>query len=165
MDSLAEKIAIRFKQKGKARKKRVRQYRKNKVKSRAQNRHWRNQHPLQVRLYRKKRKRNPKMHELRRRAMLVDPAALLPIHFWDTTSDEPGQVRSVAIDGTFLDAFMGEVADEVRTYDLDEFLDTCVVIDEGAERTLFDVLDEIHGIDAEQSDEDELIELEEAEEV
>jgi hypothetical protein len=165
MDSLAEKVAVRYKQKGKARKKRVRQYRKNKVKSRAQNKHWRNQHPLQTKLYRRKRDRNPRMHELRRRAsMLVDPAALLPIHFWDTKSEVVGQVRSVALDGTFIDAVMGDTG-FVETYDLDEFLEGCVVIDEGAERTLFDVLDEIHGLDAEQEDEDELVELEELPEV
>ncbi len=93
--------------------------------------------------------------------MQVDPAALLPIHFWDTVADIPGQVRSVGIDGTFLDAFMGEEAEEVRTYDLEEFMEQCVIIDEGAERTLFDTLDEIYGIDAEQPDEDELVDLEE----
>lgn len=159
MDKLVERVAVRYRQRGKARKMRVKQYRKNKVKSKIQNKRWRQKHPMQVQLYRKRRERNPVQHELRRRsAMQVDPAALLPVYFWDTVSEIPGQVRSVGIDGTFLDAFIGEEATEVRTYDLDEFLDTCVIIDEGAERTFFDVLDEIHGIDAEQPEE-ELVEV------
>jgi hypothetical protein len=68
----------------------------------------------------------------------------------------------VAIDGTFIDALMDDTG-LVETYTLDAFRDHCVVIDEGAERTLYDVLDEIHGLDAEQEDEDELIELEDDE--
>jgi hypothetical protein len=88
---------------------------------------------------------------------MFDPVALLPIHFWDTKGEFSGQVRSVAVDGTFIDTM---VDGKLRTYDTEDFMVTCVVIDEGAERTLFDVLDEIHGIDAEQ-DVSELIDLEE----
>jgi len=158
MDDLARRVAIRYKQRGRARKQRVRQYRRNKLKSKQQNQHWRMKHRQQVEMYRQKRDMNPHLHELRRRSaeLLFDPAALLPVHFWDTRKDIPGQVRSVAIDGTFIDTF---VEGDLRTYEIDEFLETCVIIDEGAERTLFDVLDEIHGIDAEQEDEDELVEL------
>jgi hypothetical protein len=162
MSDLVKKVAVRYRQKGKARKQRVRQYRKNKSKSKIQNKLWRKKNPIRLRLYQKRRQRNPHQHELRRKsAMMVDPAALLPVHFWDDSDEVEGQVRSVGIDGTFIDAFMGEDAEEVRTYSLEEFLENCVVVDEGAERTFFDVLDEIHGIDAEQAEESLLVDLEE----
>lgn len=162
MDDLSRRVAIRYRQKGKARKTRVKQYRRNKIKSKTQNRHWRMKHRQQVQRYRQKRERNPHMHELRRKSagLLFDPAALLPIHFWNTRDDLPGQVRSVAIDGTFIDTFMGEDGAELQTYDIDDFLEVCIVLDEGAERTLFDVLDEVHGLDAEQEDEADLIDIE-----
>ena len=162
---MVDRIAVRYKQRGKARRKRVQQYRKNKSKSKLQNKLWRKKNPTKLRLYRKRRDRNPHQHELRQRAaMKIDPAALLPIHFWDTSEEVEGQVRSIGIDGTFIDAFMGEDADKIHTYSLDEFMENCVVVDEGAERTFFDVLDEIHGIDAEQAAENLLVDLEDEEE-
>jgi len=136
---MALRVALRYRQKGKALRKRRKRYRQTKAKSRRQSAQWRKKHPGRVKLYRKKHDRNPQKHRLRKRASEVVFSDQVP--FWDTGEDQEGNVTSVLPED---DKVLVEMGDELLELDLFEFLDTAAFIEEGSEAEFFELLDPLY---------------------
>jgi len=149
MSASAERVAIRYKQRGKAKKKRKAQYRRTKLKSRRQSKKWRDTHKGQIKRYKRKVKVSPMQHKLRKRAD-IDLTQREPIEFWDLETDQGGEVQRIT------DGVVETVVDgETRMYGPIDFIDSVAFMFEDDEEELYDLLDPYFGVD---EDEDEAVE-------
>jgi len=147
MASPAERLAVRYRQRGKKLRKRQKQYRQTKSRSKARNKVWRKKHKEHLRRYRQKKKRRPNYHRLKRRAALeLTLAEQAP--FWDLETDQEGEVEAILPEDEQVKT---RVDGEERIYDLFTFLDQAALMDEGSEDDLFELLDQLY----ETEDEDE----------
>ena len=147
---MAQRIATRYRQKGRARRKRRQKYRANKAKSKRQSRLWRKKNRAKLKRYRLHKKRNPNLHKLRRRAaserVLADQ-----VPFWDLETDQEGEVESVLPEDEQVKT---RIDGEERIYNLFDFLDSTALMDEETEGVLFELLDQLYDSDEEGDDED-----------
>jgi hypothetical protein len=149
---LVERVAVRYRQKGKALRKRRQQYRRTKAESKRKSKLWRQKHPAKVRRYQQHKRLHPNMHKLRRRAGLaVTLAEEAP--FWDLDTNEEGAVEAVLPEDDQVKTW---VDGEERTYDLFDFLDSTAFMTEESEQELFELLDRFY--EGEESEHDEMAE-------
>jgi len=136
---MALRVAKRYRQKGKALRKRQKRYRQTKNKSRRQSAKYRAKFPTRVKRTRKRRDKNPQKHRLHKRASEITFSGEVP--FWDTEKDQEGGVWSVLPED---DKVQIEVGDELIERDLFEFLDNAAFLDEDAEAEFFELLDPLY---------------------
>lgn len=136
---MALRVALRYRQKGKALRKRKKRYRQNKNKARRQSAKWRAKNPSKVKRSQRRRALNPQKHRLRKRASEVVFSDQVP--YWDTQKDQEGGVTSVLPED---DKVLVEMGDELLELDLFEFLDTAAFIEEGSEAEFFELLDPLY---------------------
>jgi len=133
------RLAVRYRQKGDALRKRRQQYRRSKSKSKRQSKLWRQQHPSAVKKYHKQLKLHPNLHKLRRRASERTLATEVP--FWDLSTGQEGQVETFLPD---TEQVQTRVNGEPKLYDLFDFLDSTAIVTEEAENDLLTLLDEYY---------------------
>jgi hypothetical protein len=143
---IARRVALRYKQKGVAKRKRKQQYRRTKIKSRRQSKKWRATHRGEVKRYRRKVKVNPMQHRLRKRAG-IDLTQTEPIEFWDLETNQGGEIQGIT-----EEAVEAVVDGETRYYDPIDFLDSVAFMFEDDEEELYDLLDPFFGVDPEEDD-------------
>jgi hypothetical protein len=149
MASPAKRLAIRYRQKGKKRRKRQKQYRQTKSRSKARNKVWRKTHTEHLKRYRRKKKQRPNYHRLKRRAALeLTLAEQAP--FWDLETDQEGEVEAILPDDEQVKT---RVDGEERVYNLFDFLDQAALMDEKTEDDLFKLLDQLYEGDEDEPDE------------
>ncbi len=148
ISAMARRVALRYRQKGKALRKRKKRYRQTKQKSRRQSAKWRKRNPSKIKRYQKRRKRNPQKHRLRKRASEVLFSQQIP--YWDEGKEQEGEVSSVFPED---DKVQVSVGDETFLLDLFEFLDNAAFMEEGSEAEFFELLDPLY--DGPEDDEPE----------
>lgn len=139
ISAMARRVALRYRQKGKALRTRRKRYRQTKQKSRRQSARWRKKNPGKVKRYQKKRQRNPQKHRMRRRASEVLFSQQIP--YWDEQKGQEGEVESVLPEDDKVQVTMG---DQTLLLDLFEFLDSAAFMEEGSEAEFFELLDPLY---------------------
>lgn len=143
------KEAVVYRQRGKAYRKRRQQYRKNKSKSKRQSKMWRQRNKAKIKRYRQKAKRNPMLHRMKKRAALYQAQ---DVQVWDVEEDLPGEVQNLSTDDETVTV---DYDGKAKTYDVLEFLDRSVFVEEPDEDAVFTVLDEMYRPDDPDDEEDE----------
>lgn len=128
------RLSILHRQRGKAYRNRVKQYRKNKQKAKLQSRRWRQRNRSKVKRYQKIRQRHPSQHRLVPSPRHASLEQLAGVPFWDLQNDLPGEIQKI-------DPSEGKVKTTLRDYDLMSFLDAIAIVTEEDEAELFEVLD------------------------
>ena len=150
---IAEKVALRYRQKGKALRQRRKQYRQNKAKAKRQSQKWRTRNPSKVKRYERKRQMRPQMHQLRRRSgdgpLMAEE---LDINIWDLDTDRHGEIDKLDLDEGKAQV-MYDGSSEPSEEDLVDLLGRAVVVDPEDENELFETLDEFYGGEDEEDGE------------
>lgn len=146
---MAEKEAVVYRQRGKAYRERRQKYRQNKSKSKRQSKMWRQRNKAKIKRYRQKAKRNPMMHRMKKRASVFQAE---DVQVWDLEQDIPGDVQDLSTDDETVTV---DYDGKQKTYDLLDFLDNTVFMEEGDEDAVFGVLDDLYRPDDPDDEDDE----------
>lgn len=135
--STEDVVALRYMQRGKAKRKRIQRYRKNKQRSKMQGKRWRQRNRAHLKRYRQKAKRNPMKHRLKRRA--GDEPSMVPIdrlNFFDYHMGEEGIATGLNTDDAEVNTSLG-------VYGIDDFVNSVVFLTEEEEESMFGLLDDL----------------------
>lgn len=140
----------RRRQKGQARIQRQRRYKKNRSQAKRRAKQYRSRNKAKIKRYEKRRRRNPSQHRLRPASQGLRMLAM-EVQFEDLNQGRPGVVHSV---NPTEETLQTTLDGEPREYDILDFLDSTVVLDED-DAELYQALDETYEYKPEDDEEED----------